>query len=51
MQDLIHAQRLKSMGFNGPRHFIAERNNTDGTGQYYVSRTISLRVPTLLLFS
>ncbi|CAF2072939.1 BnaC01g21610D [Brassica napus] len=39
MQDLIHAQRLKSVGFNGPRHFLTERNNTDGTGQYYV-RTI-----------
>lgn len=39
MQDLIYAQRLKSVGFNGPRHFLTERNNTDGTGQYYV-RTI-----------
>ncbi|KAF8102883.1 hypothetical protein N665_0190s0004 [Sinapis alba] len=37
MQDLVHAQRLKSMGFNGPRHFLTERNNTDGTGQYYVA--------------
>lgn len=36
MQDLILAQRLKSMGFNGPRHFLTERNNTDGTGQYHV---------------
>lgn len=39
MQDLIHAQRLKSMGFNGPRHFLTQRDNTVGTGHYYV-RTI-----------
>ncbi|XP_024008934.1 uncharacterized protein LOC18991680 [Eutrema salsugineum] len=37
MQDLMHAKRLKSMGFDGPRHFITDRNNNDSTGQFYVA--------------
>lgn len=40
MQDLMHAQRLKSIGFSGPRNFLIERNNTDVTGPHYV-RTLS----------
>lgn len=36
MQNLMHAQRLKSMGLFGPRHFLTKRNNTDSTGQFYV---------------
>ncbi|KAL0727215.1 hypothetical protein Bca4012_023308 [Brassica carinata] len=37
MQDLMHAQRLKSIGFSGPRNFLTERNNTDVTGPHYAA--------------
>ncbi|CAN8274147.1 unnamed protein product [Cochlearia groenlandica] len=37
MQELINAQRLRSAGFNGPKHFITERNNNDVTGKYYAA--------------
>ncbi|RID78523.1 hypothetical protein BRARA_A01339 [Brassica rapa] len=37
MQDLMHAQRLKSIGFSGPRNFLIERNNTDVTGPHYAA--------------
>ncbi|KAG7546478.1 Neprosin [Arabidopsis suecica] len=35
MQDLMHAQRLKSMGFDGPRPFLKESNNTNLNGKFY----------------
>ncbi|KAG7546477.1 Neprosin [Arabidopsis suecica] len=38
MQDLMHAQRLKSMGFDGPRPFLTERNNTDLNGKFYFAK-------------
>ncbi|CAE6181053.1 unnamed protein product [Arabidopsis arenosa] len=38
MQDLMHAQRLKSMGFNGPRPFLKERNNTNSNGIFYFAK-------------
>ncbi|KAL1219648.1 Protein neprosin [Cardamine amara subsp. amara] len=37
MQNLMHAQRLKSMGLFGSRHFLTERNNTDSNGQSYLA--------------
>ncbi|KAF8048619.1 hypothetical protein N665_2458s0006 [Sinapis alba] len=37
MQDLMHAQRLKAIGFSGPRNFLTERNNTDVTGPHYAA--------------
>ncbi|XP_020873851.1 uncharacterized protein LOC9303784 [Arabidopsis lyrata subsp. lyrata] len=38
MQDLMHAKRLKSMGFNGPRSFLKERNNTNSNGKFYFAK-------------
>lgn len=34
IQDLIHLQHLKSIGFNSPRHAIEEGNNIDLTGHH-----------------
>ncbi|KAG2240415.1 hypothetical protein Bca52824_090733 [Brassica carinata] len=44
MQDLMHAQRLKSIGFSGPRNFLTERNNTDVTGPHYFSSLVFLAI-------
>jgi len=41
MQDLMHAQRLKSMGFEGPRPFLTETNNMNFNGKFYVRTLIS----------
>ncbi|VYS63651.1 unnamed protein product [Arabidopsis thaliana] len=39
MEDLMHAQRLKSMGFDGPRPFLTKTtNNTNSNGKLYVAR-------------
>ncbi|ANM66303.1 carboxyl-terminal peptidase [Arabidopsis thaliana] len=38
MQDLMHAQRLKSMGFDGPRPFLTETNNTNFNRKFYVAK-------------
>ncbi|AEE84743.1 putative neprosin [Arabidopsis thaliana] len=38
MQDLMHAQRLKSMGFEGPRPFLTETNNMNFNGKFYDAR-------------
>ncbi|XP_024004628.1 uncharacterized protein LOC112081907 isoform X2 [Eutrema salsugineum] len=37
MQDLLHAQRLKSIGLNIPRHVHTERNNIDLTGHHFAT--------------
>lgn len=39
IQDLIHLQRLKSIGFNSPRHVITEGNNIDLTGHHVITLT------------
>ena len=42
MEDLMHAQRLKSMGFDGPRPFLTKTtNNTNSNGKLYVRTLIS----------
>ncbi|XP_010445173.1 PREDICTED: uncharacterized protein LOC104727800 [Camelina sativa] len=37
LQDLIHAQRLKSIGFNSPRDVLTEGNDIDYTGHHFAT--------------
>ncbi|KAL1190762.1 Protein neprosin [Cardamine amara subsp. amara] len=37
IQDLIQSQRLKSIGFNSPRHVLTEGNNIDLTGHHFAT--------------